>query len=99
VPDDPVRRSLPAACAPRVCVSLSRFIVHDTSEARRPRDDWWTVHGPAVPPARVPGSPQRDGGRVAAPRALLCGRVASAEGTLLRLPSCPYAPHTRPSIV
>ena len=25
-------------------MSLSRFIVHDTSEARRPRDGWLTVH-------------------------------------------------------
>jgi hypothetical protein len=58
-------------------LSLSRFIVHDTSEERRPRDGWLTVHWPAVPPARVPGYPQRDCGRVAAPRAILCGRVAS----------------------
>jgi len=55
----------------------------------------WPCTGLAVPPARVPGSPQRACGRVAAPRALLCGCVARAEGTLLRLPSFPDAPHTR----
>src|SRR2546425_9728579 len=36
-------------------LSLSRFIVHDTSEERRPRDGWLTVPWPTVPPARVPG--------------------------------------------
>src|SRR5207245_6202133 len=36
---------------PHVLLSLSRFILHDTSEERRPRDGWLTVHWPAVPPA------------------------------------------------
>jgi hypothetical protein len=40
-------------------LSLSRFMVCDASEVRRPHDGWGTVHGPAVPPARVPGYPQR----------------------------------------
>ena len=30
-------------------MSLFRFMVHYASEARRPRDGWWTVHWPAVP--------------------------------------------------
>src|SRR5215471_21223939 len=78
----------------KVHLSLSRFMVHEASEARRPPAGWWTVHGPAVLPARVPGSHQCDGGRVAAPRFILCGRNASTDGVLLRPPSCPEAPLT-----
>src|SRR5262245_30751573 len=52
-------------------LSLSRFMVHEASEERRPRASWWTVHGPAVLPARVLGSHQGDCGRVAAPRSTL----------------------------
>src|SRR4029453_10439463 len=48
-------------------LSLSRFMVHDASKARRPRADWWTVHWPAVLLARVPGFHQCDCGEIAAP--------------------------------
>ena len=32
-----------------ILLSLSRLMVHEASEARRPRVGWCTVHGPAVP--------------------------------------------------
>jgi hypothetical protein len=52
-------------------LSLSRFMAHDASKARRPRAGWWTVHCPAVLLARVPGFHQCDCGEVAAPRSIL----------------------------
>src|SRR5215471_17946572 len=59
-----------------------------------PRAGGCIVHEPAVLPAPVPGFHPCDCGRVAAPRCILCGRVASTDGLLRRPPSCPDAPHT-----
>ena len=62
-------------------LSLSRFMGHDASEVRRPHDGWWTVHGPAVPPARVPGYPQRT---VAALQRLVPSFEAALQGHMGR---------------
>ena len=59
-----------------------------------PRAGGCIVHEPAVLPAPVPGFHLCDCGRVAAPRCILCGRVASTDGLLRRPPSLPDAPHT-----
>jgi len=52
-------------------LSLSPFMIHEASEARRPPRWRWTMHWPAVLPARVPAYNQCACGRVAAPRFIL----------------------------
>jgi hypothetical protein len=52
-------------------LSLSRCMIHEASEARRPPRWRWTMHWPAVLPARVPAYNQCACGRVAAPRFIL----------------------------
>ena len=52
-------------------LSLSRFIVNNASEARSPPRWQWTLHWPAVLPARAPGAHQCDCRRVAVPHSTL----------------------------
>src|SRR5262245_24015655 len=56
-------------------------------------NSWGTVHGSAVLPARVPGSHPWDGGRGAASRAILGGRMARTDDRRRHLPSWADTPH------